>query len=583
MDDIIIRGGRIVDGTGTPARNGDVAIKDGVITAVGKVDGQAKRTINADGALVTPGFIDVHTHFDGQYLWDDTLDPSFSNGVTTSIAGNCGVGFAPVHAEHHRMLIELMEGVEDIPGIVLEEGLDWQWKTFPDYMNRLGARKYTMDIGMQMTHAPLRVFVMGERAVNHEVATDADIAEMTRLVKEGMKAGALGFSAARFKSHRSTTGAYVPGTFSKDEELMALAMAMASEGRGVFQIVPHGAGGDAMGEPATRDERLDEHERLVRIARATGRPVTYALLQFNNDPADWKMMLDAAERANAEGLRMHPQTLARPAGAVATIEGYHPFLLRPSYLEVAHLPVTERLAALRNPERRAAILREENSKSGASVNKGTAIVVDGMNAMLPGMYLMARPVDYEPTADKTVSATAKRTGQTLEEVIYDHLVAEKDNFACTFAGNYGNSSLETAREMLSHPCVIASMSDAGAHVKYVCDGAMPTFQLMFWSRDRVRGPRIPLEFMVKKATLDCASLYDFKDRGVLAPGKRADVNVIDYDRLSIDMPHMVYDLPSGGGRLMQMGTGYLATMVAGQITRENDQDTGARPGRLMRA
>jgi N-acyl-D-aspartate/D-glutamate deacylase len=339
-----------------------------------------------------------------------------------------------------------------------------------------------------------------------------------------------------------------------------------------------------MGEPATRSERIAEHERLVRIARATQRPVTYALLQFNNDPSDWKMMLEASEQANTAGLRIYPQTLARPAGAVSTIEGYHLFMLRPSYLEIADLPLAQRLTALREPARRAAILSESNSKSAAGDNKGSAIVVDGMMMMLPGMYLMSRPLDYEPGPDRTVRATAEKAGKTVEEQIYDHLVGgEGDNFASTFAGNFGDSSLDVAREMLSRPIVLSSMSDAGAHVKYVCDGAMPSFQLAFWCRDRVRGPRIPLEFMVKKATSDCAALYDLSDRGVVAPGKRADLNVIDYDRLNVSMPYMSFDLPSGGGRLLQTGSGYLATLVAGQVTRENDTDTGARPGKLLRS
>jgi N-acyl-D-aspartate/D-glutamate deacylase len=424
---------------------------------------------------------------------------------------------------------------------------------------------------------------MGERATRHEDATAADIEQMSKLVTEGMQAGALGFSAARFRSHRSTTGEYVPGTFSKDDELMALAKAMGATGKGVFQIVPHGAAGDVMGEPATRGERLAEHDRFVRIARATGRPVTYALLQFNNDPQDWKMMLDASEQAIKEGLRIYPQTLARGAGAVTTLEGYHPFMLRPSYMAVAKLPLAERLVALRDPARRTAILSEQDSAPDVG-NKGSQIIVDGMKLMLPNMYLMSPPLNYEPGADQTLSAAAARSGKTLEEEIYDHLTAgQGNNFLSTYAGNYGGSSLDVAHAMLASPIVLASMSDAGAHVKYVCDGAISTFQLTFWCRDRVRGPKFPLEFMVRKATSDCAALYDLSDRGVIAPGKRADLNVIDYDRLDVGMPRMAFDLPSGGGRLIQSAQGYLATMVAGAITRENDQDTGARPGRLMRS
>jgi N-acyl-D-amino-acid deacylase len=584
VHDIIIRGGRIVDGTGGAVLHGDVAIKSGVITEVGAVEGRAHRTIIADGALVTPGFIDIHTHYDGQFLWDDQLDPSFSNGVTTAIGGNCGVGFAPARAEHRQMLIELMEGVEDIPGAVLNEGLDWRWNSFSDYLDRLDARRFGMDVGVQMTHSPLRVYVMGERAARHEVATQSDLQQMTQLVTAGMHAGALGFSAASFRGHRSSKGDFVPGTFSNDQEMLSLAAAMGATGKGVFQIVPHGAAGDAMGPAATRQERLAEHDRFIGFARAANRPLTYSLLQFNSDPQDWRAMLEASERANAAGMQIYPQTLARSAGAITTLEGYHPFMLRPSYLQVSHLPLQQRLNELRSAQRRAAILSEASSETEALSNKGTALVVASMIGFLPNMYLMSKPLDYEPGVDRTVQQCALKQGKTLEEVLYDHLVAaEGDQFACTFATNYENSSLQTVYRLLEKPFVMSSLSDAGAHVKYVSDGAIATFQLAFWCRDRSRGPRLPLEFMVRKATLDCANLYGLVDRGVIAPGKRADMNIIDYDRLNAEMPHMSFDLPSGGGRLLQNSSGYLATLVAGIPTRENDEDTGARPGRLIRS
>jgi N-acyl-D-aspartate/D-glutamate deacylase len=581
--DLIIRGGQIVDGTGSPPRTGDVAIQDGVIVAAGEVSGSARRTIEADSALVTPGFIDVHTHYDGQMLWDDQLDPSFSNGVTTIVAGNCGVGFAPAREEHRKMLIDLMEGVEDIPGAVLTEGLDWGWKSFPDYLERLRARRYAMDVAVQLTHAPLRVFVMGERAANHERATAEDLDSMCAIVREAMAAGAAGFSAARFLGHRSSKGAYVPGTFSDDDELLAIARAMGEGGAGVFQIVPHGAAGDVMGDPASRAEREAEHERFVRIARASGRPLTYQLLQFNSDPGDWRMMLAASARASAEGLRIYPQTAARAAGAVTTLEGYHPFMRRPSYCAVAHLPLGERAARLRRPELRAAILAESDPPPDSGPENTTALVVMGLRKLLPSLFLMSYPLDYEPGQEMTVAAIAGRTSQPQEAVLYDHLTAGAgDQFATTFATNYEGGSLEVARQMLSDPHVLPSLSDAGAHVKYVCDGALPSFQLAFWCRDRTRGPQLPLELMVRKATHDCAALYDLSDRGVIAPGKRADLNVIDFQRLKLGMPQMFYDMPSGGGRLLQRASGYLATIVAGEVTRENDEDTGGRPGRLVR-
>ena len=578
--DILIRDGSIADGSGAAVRSGDVAIRDGIIIEVGKVDTPARRTIDAAGALVTPGFIDVHTHYDGQVLWDEQLEPSFSNGVTTALAGNCGVGFAPVRPEHRDMLMELMAGVEDIPGAVLKEGLDWNWRSFPDYLDRVASRRYGLDFGVQVTHAPLRVFVMGERAARHEAATPEDIAEMSRLLVEAMDAGAMGFSAARFLGHRSSAGEFVPGTFADDAELLALAAAMGSTGKGVFQIVPHGAAGDIMGKAASREERLAEHDRFVRLAKAAGGPLTYMLLQFQSDPSDWQMMLDASDRANREGAQIHPQTAPRATGALTHLEGYHPFMLRPSYLQIAGLALPDRVRAMRDPARRRAILTEEDAETADAAQ--AMLVASYKNAA--ALYPMSLPIDYEPDADQTLALRAARSGTSLEEALYDHLVAGDGNdFAATFAANYVDRSLDTVHRLLTHPNVISGLGDAGAHVKFVSDGSMPSFQLAFWTRDRRRGPRLPMEFVVKKLTGDNADLYGLADRGVLAPGKRADINVIDLDRLQVDLPRMAFDLPSGAGRLLQRSAGYVATMVAGQITRWLDEDTGARPGRLIRS
>jgi N-acyl-D-aspartate/D-glutamate deacylase len=349
-------------------------------------------------------------------------------------------------------------------------------------------------------------------------------------------------------------------------------------------MVPHGAGGDLMGPAATREERIEEHARLVRIAKASKRPVTYSLLQFNCDPQDWRLMVAASDAAHAAGLRIYPQTAARAAGALTTLEGYHPFMLRPSYMAIAHLPRAERAAAMRDPERRRAILTEANAPSDEAPDSTAALIVASTNALLPNLYLMSEPIDWEPGPEKMLKAVAARSGKRLEEQLYDHMSADDGRqFASTLATNYENGDLEVAREMLSNPHVLSSLSDAGAHVRFICDGALPTFQLMFWCRDRTRGPKFPLEFMVRKATRDAAALYDLKDRGKIAPGKRADINVIDFDRLTLDMPHMAYDMPSGGGRLLQKSRGYLATLVAGEVTRQDDQDTGARPGRLLRS
>ena len=343
MHDLLIRGGTVIDGTGRAGFAADVAIRDGVIVEVGRVSGAAREVIDASGAIVTPGFIDVHTHYDGQFLWDDRLDPSFSHGVTTAIAGNCGVGFAPALPEHRHALVELMEGVEEIPGVVLDEGLDWNWKSFPDYLDRLAARHYTMDIASHITHAPLRVFVMGERALRHEAATADDVAAMSQLVREAMDAGAVGFSAARLLEHLSSKGDNVPGTFAQDDELLSIARAMGESGHGTFQIIPMGGVGASMYDEAGHDARLAEHERLVAIARASGRPLTYSLVQFNSDPADWEMMIAESERANAMGLAITPQVGARGVGAMTMLEGFHVFMLRPSYQAVAHLPLADRM------------------------------------------------------------------------------------------------------------------------------------------------------------------------------------------------------------------------------------------------
>jgi N-acyl-D-aspartate/D-glutamate deacylase len=581
MQDLLIRGATVVDGTGAPARRADVAVRDGIVTAVGRLNEPARRTIDADGALLTPGFIDVHTHYDGQFLWDDLLDPSFSNGVTTVIAGNCGVGFAPARPEHRRMLMELMEGVEDIPGPVLDEGLDWRWTSFPDYLDRLDERRYTMDIGLQLTHAPLRIHVMGDRAARHEAATAEDIAAMGELVREAMRAGAMGFSTGRFLGHRATTGEHVPGTFADDRELLGLAAALGAGGHGVFQIVPHGIAGNLFNAQATREERLAEHAMLVRIAKASGRPLVFTCIQFQEDPEDWRIMLDASGKAHAEGARVHPMTSARGIGGLTMLDGYHPFMLRPAYVEIAELPLAERVAAMREPERRAAILAQEGQEVPGK--ETTALLLANFRAALPELYLIAPPFDYEPGPERQLATAAARSGRTIEAELYDHLVqGAGDSFAAHMATNYENGSLDGVREMLADPIVISGLSDGGAHVRFICDGGLPTFQLLFWCRDRLRGPKLPLEHMVRKATHDGARLYGLDDRGVIAPGKRADLNLIDFDRLAIGMPRMTHDLPSGGGRLVQDGSGYLATIVAGTVTREKDEETGARPGRLMR-
>lgn len=583
MYDILIRGGTIIDGTGAPAHPGDVAITDGRIVALGTVDGETRETIDADGALVTPGFIDVHTHYDGQFLWDDRLDPSFSNGVTTAIGGNCGVGFAPVRQGYRQKLIEMMEGVEDIPGIVLDEGLDWNWESFPDYLDRIDAREFTIDVAAQVAHAPLRLYVMGDRALGHEPATDADIAEMARLTREAMAAGAVGVSGSRILEHRSSTGDYVFGTFAEDREVLALAEAMGETGRGVFQIVPLGGGGDAMGTQATPEERDDEHARFEAIARVSHRPVTYLLHQFNHDREDWHKMLAATERANAAGLDLHPQVAARGVGMLLALDGYHPFRCRPSYLEIAPLPLAERAAAMREPGRRAAILAETNVPVEQAPSVRIHQSAKNYARILNRFYVMRPPADYEPDESMKLTTIAAATGKTLEEVAYDNY-AEGDggNMLVNFMMNYADGDLGAVETMLAHPDTISGLGDGGAHLQMICDASMTTYHLSYWARDRKRGRTLPLEQMVHKLTGQVADIYGFKDRGVIEVGRRADLNVIDFQRLGNDMPHMVFDLPQGSPRLLQESRGYLATIVNGVVTRRHDRETGARPGRLLR-
>jgi N-acyl-D-aspartate/D-glutamate deacylase len=584
MYDTVIRGGTVVDGTGAASYRADVAVQDGVVVDIGRVDSPARETIDADGALVTPGFIDLHTHYDGQFLWDDTIDPSFSHGVTTAIAGNCGVGFAPVVPEHRRQLIEMMEGVEDIPGIVLDEGLDWDWRSFPDYLDRIAERKYSMDVASHITHAPLRVFVMGERALAHEAATREDIEEMSDLVRGAMAAGAFGFSAGRLTEHISSSGAAIPGTLAGEEEFIALAKAMSEAGRGVFQIVPKGAVGAVMGDAEGRDVRLDEHRLYERIAGASGRPVTYSVTEVGSDPEDIWLMVEASEKAAASGLSLRPQIATRGTGLISMLDGYHVFLMKPSYREIAHLPVKERIAAMREPARRHAILTEEHVEGNYADEPIVGPMLRRMQHRLPLTYVLASPIDYEPGPERQVGALAAAAGKTPEEFIYDHYTAgDGGNFNVIFALNYAHGNLDHVHGLLEKPVVLSSLADGGAHMKVMCDASQPTFQIAFWSRDRVRGPRLPLELLVHKLTGSGARLYGLTDRGTLEVGKRADINVIDYDALQLDWPRMVHDLPSGSPRMLQGSKGYLATLVAGTVTRRDDTDTGARPGRLLRA
>ncbi len=574
MYDLIIRGGKIIDGTGVSGFNGDIAVSEGKIIEVGRVNGSARETINADGAIVTPGFIDPHSHYDGQFTWDDKIEPSFSHGVTTVIGGNCGVGFAPVRRCDHEVLIDLMDGVEDIPGIVLSEGIKWNWETFPEYLDLLESRSYTMDIGVHLTHAPLRVYVMGQRALDHEAATEADINAMTAQVRQAMQAGAFGFSAARIIGHKARSGMQVPGTFAADEELAALARAMGENGTGVFQIVPLGAEGYLN----TAEERAGEIARFTQLAKAANRPLTYTLQQVHSDPDDWRKFIAAAEQARGDGLSIHPQIATRGLGLILSLDGVHIFLRRQPYRAIANLPLEARLQEMRKPEVRAAILAAEEDDDAPKEQ-----FLPLPEFVLMSLFDMSDPVNYEPEASSSFGVLAAAAGKTLEEYLYDHLVCgPRGGTAVFFALNYVNGDIAHVREMLTSPVTISGLADGGAHSRIICDASLPTFGLTFWARDRTRGRTLPVEAMVRKQTIDNARLYELHDRGVIAPGLRADLNVIDFAALKLHVPRIHHDLPAGGARIMQGSEGYLATVVNGVVTRRHDQDTGARPGRLMR-
>ncbi|MGI9051124.1 MAG: N-acyl-D-amino-acid deacylase family protein [Ilumatobacteraceae bacterium] len=585
MLDYVIKGGTIVDGRGGSPVAGDIAVADGKIVQVGgTVDAASGETIDADGAIVTPGWVDVHTHYDGQVSWDDVIDPSAGNGATTIVMGNCGVGFAPVRAGGERSLIELMEGVEDIPGTALYEGIEWgRWETFPEYLDYIAGRRYSLDVGAQIAHGAVRYYVMGERGAANEDATADDIAEMSRLVAEAINAGAVGFSTSRTIGHRSLWGSPVPGTFAPAEELLAIAEAMGKTGKGVFEMIPAGTVGklEALGGERTTPQA--EHELMERFSRTSGRPVTFTLVQSPDYPPDtWRQLLDMTDAANATGAQLHPQVSSRPIGFVTGLSGYHAFHRRPTYMGLTALPLAERAREMARPDIKAAILSESDVPVAEPGSMANLFGLFQLAAAL--VYPLADPVDYEPTTDQCLGARAAATGRDALDVMYDFLLEDGGTAMGALMGASDVNDIQgVIRQMLLHDATVTGLSDAGAHVTLICDASMPTTQLSFWARDRRRGERIPLEFLVAKQTAGNARLYGFDDRGLLAPGMRADINVIDLDHLTVSPPKAHHDLPAGGTRLIQPVSGYVATMVKGEVTRRHDADTGARPGRLVRS
>ena len=560
----IIRNGLIFDGTGSPPYEADIAIDGGIIGEIGQVEGIGLNEIDAKGQIVAPGFVDIHTHYDGQAAWGDRLDPSSLHGVTTAVMGNCGVGFAPVHESDHDRLIQLMEGVEDIPFPVLAEGLPWQWESFADYLDFLTPRRFDIDLAAQVPHAALRVYVMGDRGVNREEATDDDISKMAKLAHDAVMAGALGFSTSRTLNHRSADGNPTPTLTASERELLGIAMGLRKAGRGTLQFV------------SDFDDMHEEMAMLRRLVEKSGRPLSVSIAQADSKPTLWRHLTDWLEQGVADGLPMRGQVGSRPVGVLLGLElTLNPLSGHPSFAKIADLPLNKKVAALRNPNLRAQLLTEEAGSKNPFVR--------ALLANFGKIFVLGDPPDYEPTEDKTVAAIAKNRGVSEVEVALDLMLENNGRGVLYFPFlNFADGNLDSTRTMLESNATLPGLSDGGAHVGMICDGSFPTTLLTHWGRDRTRGDKLPLELLIKKQSCDTAHWVGLHDRGVLMPGYRADINVIDFDKLRLHLPEINYDLPAGGRRLMQRATGYTATLVAGEVTYLDGTPTDAKPGKLVR-
>ncbi|MDA9425553.1 MULTISPECIES: N-acyl-D-amino-acid deacylase family protein [Bradyrhizobium] len=561
--DLVIRGGTVADGSGGALFEADVAITGGRISEVGKVASKGREEIDAHGKLVTPGFVDVHTHYDGQVTWSQDITPSSQNGVTTAIMGNCGVGFAPCKPEDHTRLIQLMEGVEDIPEPVLSAGIPWAWESFPDYMDWLSKRNFDIDIGAQLPHAALRVYVMGERGARRDPSTAEDNAAMAKLAGEAVRSGALGFSTSRTLNHRTSTGDFTPTLKAGEDELTAIAGAMHREGRSVLQFVL---------DLSTIHEDLP---MMLRVADNTKCPISFSITQNDKAPQRWRQTLHEINAAARRGLSITAQIAARPVGLLLGLElSRNPFQTHPSYKAIAHLPLRERLARLHQSEVRKAILGE------------TATATDDPLFFRPDydkMFLLGDPPDYEQPPENALGPQARRQGRPPEELAYDAMLSDggRGMLYVPFL-NYSDGNLDATREMLLDPQSVPGLSDGGAHCGIICDASFPTYLLTHWTRDRRRGEKLTIPFVVAAQSRKTALSVGLTDRGLIAPGYKADVNVIDYDRLHLHPPKVHYDLPVGGRRLLQDVDGYEATIVSGVVTRRQGEATGHRPGKLIR-
>jgi N-acyl-D-aspartate/D-glutamate deacylase len=580
--DLKIINGLLLDGEGGDGVASNIAVRNGVIVDIGDCAGEATEVIDAAGHIVTPGFIDLHTHYDGQVSWDADLQPSVNHGVSTVVMGSCGVGFAPVRADDRDTLVRLMEGVEDIPGSALSEGISWDWESLPQYMDALDAKPHSIDFAVQVTHDALRVYVMGERAVFNEQATGEDIAEMQRLTREALEAGAIGFSTGRSDVHRSADGAWTPASEATAEELSGIARAFDGMPHGVLQAV------NDFNLERDGDMFDEEFDILESFASATnGRPFSLSLMQRDFAPDQWLRIIDRAEQANAKGINMRLQSAPRGIGVTVGLQcTFHPFIGFASYKKISHLSLAERVTAMRDPAFKAQLLTE---KSEPLAGDGTPVppIADALLAAVDFVaaktFQLGDNPDYEQTGDTSVLTMAQNKGVPTLEMIYD-LMLENDGRELLYFPiyNYTEMNYDNVLKMMQHPLSIMGLSDGGAHVGTVCDSSFPTYLLSYWTRDRVRGERITLPDAVRRLTSDIADYCDLGDRGRLKVGLKANINVIDADSLRLHAPHMVQDLPAGGQRLLQEAEGYRAVIVAGKTVLANDQLTGAYPGRLVR-
>ena len=573
MHDLVIRGGTVVDGSGEPPVEADVAIEEGRVVAVGTVPGRGAEEIDARGKLVTPGWVDVHTHYDGQVTWDPYLTPSSWHGVTTLVMGNCGVGFAPVHPGQEEFLIGLMEGVEDIPGTALHEGIQWQWESFPEYLDALEKRHYVLDVGTQVPHGAVRGYVMGERGAKNEPASADDIREMAAIVKEAVGAGALGFSMSRTIVHRAVDGEVVPGTHAAEDEIFGICSGLGELGTGVVELAPAGVQGEDMSAPEK------EIDWMGRLSEEIGRPVTFALVQHDVEPEHWRRLLELCDEAGARGATLRPQVAARPTTLLIGHSTFHPFSFRPTCQKLAELPLPERVERLRDPEIRRRILSEESVYPIPQLEVVMKMIENGIDKV----FRLGDPPSYEPPPEESLQAMAAREGRDPFDLLYDWLL-EMDGRQLVMLAllNYSHHDLEPVRAMLEHPRSAFGLGDGGAHCGAICDASMVTSLLSHWTRDRTRGEKIPVERAVRKMTRDTAELYGLRDRGLLRPGMKGDANVIDHDRIGLGLPELVSDLPAGASRFVQRARGYEATIVAGEVTWREGKATGALPGRLVR-